>query len=218
MSLLIRGDRNTNPCKACGGSPNCGQRSCTGKMSRASGTPEFGSTSGSIVLLIPVAWCILRLKNGSRTRTFATNHAIFRPKGRCCNKKRKCTHRFETLGRARERNGYCRNGLPKRSRGEKCMSVGLDKLKHIVVLMMENRSFDHMLGGLKAKDPRINGLSGNEANPDSTGALIKVQPLADYQDQLNDDPDHHFPGTDLQIFGDQQGARRVANMQGFIKS
>lgn len=98
------------------------------------------------------------------------------------------------------------------------MSVGLDKLKHIVVLMMENRSFDHMLGGLKAKDPRINGLSGNEANPDSTGALIKVQPLADYQDQLNDDPDHHFPGTDLQIFGDQQGAGRVANMQGFIKS
>jgi hypothetical protein len=25
------------------------------------------------------------------------------------------------------------------------------------VLMMENRSFDHMLGGLKAKNPRING-------------------------------------------------------------
>ena len=26
--------------------------------------------------------------------------------------------------------------------------AGLDSLKHIVVLMMENRSFDHMLGGL----------------------------------------------------------------------
>ena len=25
---------------------------------------------------------------------------------------------------------------------------GLDNLKHLVVLMMENRSFDHMLGGL----------------------------------------------------------------------
>ena len=98
------------------------------------------------------------------------------------------------------------------------MSVGLDNLKHIVVLMMENRSFDHMLGALRAKDPRINGLTGNESNPDTTGATIKVQPLADYQDQLNDDPDHHFPGTDLQIFGDQQGAGRNANMQGFIKS
>ena len=30
---------------------------------------------------------------------------------------------------------------------------GLDKLKHLVVLMMENRSFDHMLGGLKATRP-----------------------------------------------------------------
>ena len=29
------------------------------------------------------------------------------------------------------------------------MSQGLDNLEHIVVLMMENRSFDHMLGGLK---------------------------------------------------------------------
>ena len=38
------------------------------------------------------------------------------------------------------------------------MSQGLDNLKHIVVLMMENRSFDHMLGGLKHKFPRINGL------------------------------------------------------------
>ena len=27
--------------------------------------------------------------------------------------------------------------------------TGLDNLRHIVVLMMENRSFDHMLGYLK---------------------------------------------------------------------
>jgi len=30
------------------------------------------------------------------------------------------------------------------------MPTGLDNLKHIVVLMMENRSFDHMLGSLAA--------------------------------------------------------------------
>jgi len=30
------------------------------------------------------------------------------------------------------------------------MAAGLDNLKHIVVLMMENRSFDHMLGSLRA--------------------------------------------------------------------
>ena len=61
------------------------------------------------------------------------------------------------------------------------MPAGLDNLKHIVVLMMSGRSFDHMLGALKAQDPRIDGLTGNESNPDMTGALVKVQPLADYQ-------------------------------------
>jgi phospholipase C len=98
------------------------------------------------------------------------------------------------------------------------MSKGLDNLKHIVVLMMENRSFDHMLGGLKKNNPRINGLNGNETNPDPNGNPVQVAPLADYQDQLNKDPDHHFPGTDLQIFGAQQGDGRTANMQGFVKS
>ena len=99
------------------------------------------------------------------------------------------------------------------------MSEGLNRLKHIVVLMMENRSFDHMLGALKAKDSRINGLSGNESNPDMNGTLVKVQPNAKFQGQLDHDPDHHFPGVDLQIFGGApQGAGRTANMQGFIKS
>jgi phospholipase C len=98
------------------------------------------------------------------------------------------------------------------------MTVGLDKLKHIVVLMMENRSFDHMLGGLKKTNPAINGLNGNESNPDTTGAIVQVQPIAEYRTQLIHDPDHHFPGTDLQIFGGQSEAGRVANMQGFVKS
>jgi len=31
------------------------------------------------------------------------------------------------------------------------MTPGLDRLRHIVVLMMENRSFDHMLGSLRAR-------------------------------------------------------------------
>src|ERR1700691_6037067 len=97
------------------------------------------------------------------------------------------------------------------------MSRGLNNLKHVVVLMMENRSFDHMLGGLMQKYPKINGLTGNESNPDTTGTIVKVQPNAQFQGQLDPDPDHHFPGVDLQIFGGQQGDGRVANMQGFVK-
>lgn len=99
------------------------------------------------------------------------------------------------------------------------MSAGLNALKHIVVLMMENRSFDHMLGGLKKKDPRINGLTGNESNPDAQGNKVKVSDTADYRGQLGHDPDHHFPGVDVQIYGGAPFASdRVPNMEGFIKS
>lgn len=97
------------------------------------------------------------------------------------------------------------------------MSAGLDSLKHIVVLMMSSRSFDHLLGGLTQKFPEIDGLTGDESNPDTKGEIIKVQPKAEFQGQLDPDPDHHFPGVDLQIFGGQQGSGRVANMQGFVK-
>lgn len=98
------------------------------------------------------------------------------------------------------------------------MAPGLDKLKHIVVLMMENRSFDHMLGSLKAVDQRIDGVTDQLSNPDTTGALVKPQPLAEFQGQLDPDPDHHFPAVDLQIFGGDASPNRAANMQGFVRS
>jgi phospholipase C len=98
------------------------------------------------------------------------------------------------------------------------MPPGLDNLKHIVVLMMENRSFDHMLGSLKAVDSRIDGVTDQLSNPDTTGALVRPQPLAEFQGQLDPDPDHHFPAVDLQIFGGGSNPNRVANMQGFVKS
>ena len=42
--------------------------------------------------------------------------------------------------------------------------LGLDTLKHVVVLMMENRSFDHLFGYLEATNPKVMGLTGNEFN------------------------------------------------------
>lgn len=99
--------------------------------------------------------------------------------------------------------------------------VGIQNLKHIVVLMMENRSFDHMLGALHSEIPAIDGLAGSETNPDSTGVPVTVAPNAAYQSQLDPDPDHHFPAVDLQIFGGvttAQNPNRTANMQGFVKS
>ena len=98
---------------------------------------------------------------------------------------------------------------------------GIQNLQHVVVLMMENRSFDHMLGALHTKYPAIDGLVGNETNPDSTNTPATVTPNAAYQSQLDPDPDHHFPAVDLQIFGGvttAQDPNRKANMQGFVKS
>ena len=38
------------------------------------------------------------------------------------------------------------------------------QIQRLVVLMLENRSFDHMLGFLKQTNPNINGLTGVEWN------------------------------------------------------
>jgi phospholipase C len=51
----------------------------------------------------------------------------------------------------------------------------LQKINHIVVLMMENRSFDQMLGYLKeAGLPDVEGLSPDMSNPDDQGVEQKV--------------------------------------------
>src|SRR5579864_8580782 len=100
------------------------------------------------------------------------------------------------------------------------MPTGLDKLQHIVVLMMENRSFDHMLGSLKAVNPKIDGYVDGDpfTNPDTTNNPVKPQAKAEFQAQLQPDPDHHFPAVDLQIYGGDKSADRKPNMQGFVKS
>jgi phospholipase C len=99
------------------------------------------------------------------------------------------------------------------------MMPGLAALKHRVVLMMENRSFDHMLGALNGVNAvngtgGIDGLTGTETNPDINGRPVRVAPRAQYQGQLDPDPDHHFPAVHKQIFA---GGARPA-MQGFVQS
>jgi phospholipase C len=98
------------------------------------------------------------------------------------------------------------------------MSVGLDNLKHVVVLMMENRSFDHMLGALKSVDSRINGLTGAESNPDTTNEPAKVLPQAEFQSQLDPDPDHHFPAVHKQLYFGTPGPPATPSMNGFVQS
>jgi phospholipase C len=64
-------------------------------------------------------------------------------------------------------------------------------LDHIVVVMMENRSFDHMLGWLPGADGKQAGLTFTDANgaPHSTFALAP-----DFQGCSYNDPDHSYDG------------------------
>jgi phospholipase C len=57
--------------------------------------------------------------------------------------------------------------------------TNLKKIDHIVVLMMENRSFDHMLGHLKLDDPtsKVDGLTEQLGNHDADGVFHHVEPL-----------------------------------------
>ena len=50
----------------------------------------------------------------------------------------------------------------------------LDKIEHIVVLMMENRSFDNVLGRLYPDDPNFNGVKDSMSNPRPDGELAYV--------------------------------------------
>lgn len=53
----------------------------------------------------------------------------------------------------------------------------LNAVKHIVVLMMENRSFDQMLGYLMRDGlAEVRGLAGDEWNPDERGEPCRVRP------------------------------------------
>jgi phospholipase C len=80
------------------------------------------------------------------------------------------------------------------------MSPGLVELKHVIVLMMKDGSFDHMLGSFKKVNPAIDRPKADEWNPDSNGSQTRVAPRAKDQRQFDPDPDHDFDGVNEQIF------------------
>src|SRR2546430_10000602 len=64
-------------------------------------------------------------------------------------------------------------------------------IEHVVVFMMENRSFDHFLGWLPGADGRQAGLT----YADSSGVTHSTFPLApDFQGCSYNDPDHSYAG------------------------
>lgn len=69
-------------------------------------------------------------------------------------------------------------------------------IEHIVVVMMENRSFDHFLGWLPGANGRQAGLSYTDRN----GQTFSTFPLApDYQGCDHPDPDHSYEGGRIEF-------------------
>ncbi len=75
---------------------------------------------------------------------------------------------------------------------------GTSGIDHIVVVTMENRSFDHLLGWLPHADGRQEGLVYRDANgvPHSTFRLAP-----DYQGCAHPDPDHTYAGGRVEFDG-----------------
>jgi phospholipase C len=78
------------------------------------------------------------------------------------------------------------------------MATLADKTQHVIVLMLENRSFDHLLGFV----PGLGDLDGTESNPSPWGD-IKVSDQADYI--LDVGPDHTHLGIVEQLENGNQG-------------
>jgi phospholipase C len=105
----------------------------------------------------------------------------------------------------------------------------LGQINNIVVVMLENRSFDHMLGYLYADKGNTStsgqpfeGLTGNESNPDGKGGSVKVFPI-----QATAPHPYFYPGancgegytnTNAQLFGANKAPVPIvpATNQGFV--
>jgi phospholipase C len=108
------------------------------------------------------------------------------------------------------------------------MANQLSAIKHIVQLMLENRSFDQMLGFLYTangnKSPAnqpFEGLTGNETNPDDAGRPIKVYKIdrnAPHPYLMpGADPGEGFQNTNYQLFStDDPAPGAVPTNQGFV--
>jgi phospholipase C len=91
-------------------------------------------------------------------------------------------------------------------------------IEHLIVLMMENRSFDHMLGFAKSDAWPIDGLTGNETCDSSNGGPeVPVTEDARFSGDYNADPGHAFTHVNMQIFGNSGGTPNGPLMRGFVK-
>src|SRR5690242_20450227 len=91
-------------------------------------------------------------------------------------------------------------------------------IEHVVVLCLENRSFDHMLGYLEHPEPSYNGLlqGGPHENQRSNGEWVATSP--DAKPVLPFGPDHSHDAVMQQISVAGPARSGAPTHQGFVKS
>jgi len=98
-----------------------------------------------------------------------------------------------------------------------CRSVD-GRIKNFVILVMENRSFDHMLGWMKRLNPKIDGVTGKESNPMSVADLNSSRIFFDDEaDYVDPDPGHLFEEVREQVFGSNDTSVDPPPMNGFVQ-
>jgi phospholipase C len=106
--------------------------------------------------------------------------------------------------------------------------VGMAGVDHIVVLMLENRSFDHMLGflysergNLSGRGDAFDGLTGAESCPDEAGNPVTVYKITPETPNAylmpGADPGEGFAATNAQLFDTEtpEAGAKPTN-QGFV--
>ncbi|KAF9599151.1 hypothetical protein IFM89_035430 [Coptis chinensis] len=107
--------------------------------------------------------------------------------------------------------------LPSQSFHHKTHTKIKGPIKTIVVIVMENRSFDHVLGWLKQTRPEIDGLTGAESNlvnssdPNSPEHYVTSDAIF-----IDSDPGHSFQAIREQIFG-SENVSGDPKMNGFVQ-
>lgn len=98
-----------------------------------------------------------------------------------------------------------------------------DEIQHVVVLMLENQSFDRLLGFLRPDDPsqRLDGVTGNETIPVVPGdptQVVHLQRATTAAAYVTDPtPGHQLEDITMQVFG-QEGVPDppTPTMNGFV--
>jgi phospholipase C len=100
--------------------------------------------------------------------------------------------------------------------------TGLSQIKHVVVLMLENRSFDNMLGKLYPKSAAFDGLGGTESNPNQPQQPVPVGNRAGTDQTTmsmpDPDPGELWSDINMQIFGRANAPFPAPTMQGFVQN